>query len=272
MSGAGSDRFSTGFLGGGRMAAALRDGLLRKTPAARIGVFDVDPARLEEWTALGCRAASSAADLFGRTSGWLVWAVKPQVFARESAGWKGLPFSGRGWISVMAGVTVERLQALAAPGLGVVRAMPNTPLLVGEGMTVLCAGGPDPAADLVEATAMFAGLGRVLTLPEAAMDGVTALSGSGPAYCFRLAGIVEAAAPALGLSALEARTLWAQTLVGAGRMLLESGQAPDELRRAVTSPGGTTQAALEVLDREGLDRIFSQALARARERSIELRG
>lgn len=260
--------FDLGFLGGGRMASAIRTGLLKSMPPGRICVYEPEAAAAEAWRGLGCAALGSEAELF-RSCQWLVWAVKPQVFHRNISAWEKLRFKGSGWVSIMAGVRLEKLEALSG-GAAVIRAMPNTPLLVGEGMTALCPGENADSGDLAEAAGIFGPVSRTVIVDESAMDGVTALSGSGPAYLFLLAEAVERHAQALGLAAEKARELFAQTLVGAGRMLLLSGKSPAELRGQVTSPGGTTEAALELLAREDLAGIFGRALLKAKQRSSEL--
>ncbi len=261
---------SIGFLGGGRMASALMRGLLREREPGSIGVYDPVLRPGEPWLGTACRVFASPAELFA-ASRWLVWAIKPQVFHAEAAAWRALRFSGTGWISIMAGVRLARLEALAG-NVPVVRAMPNLPLMLGAGAVALAPGRHAGGPHLEEARRLFAPVGEVLVVDEKAMDGVTALSGSGPAYLFYLAEVVDREAHGLGLTPEAARKLWAQTLLGSARMLAAPGAEPAELRRQVTSPGGTTQAALEELERRGFAAAFAAGLAAARDRSVVLSG
>jgi pyrroline-5-carboxylate reductase len=148
--------------------------------------------------------------------------------------------------------------------------MPNTPLLVGMGATAIAPGPGATADDLALARALFGASGVVLELAEPAIDAVTAVSGSGPAYFFYLAEAVIAAAKAEGLPEADAAKLVAATLRGAGELLVKSGEAPEVLRRRVTSPGGTTAAAVEVLDSAGVSGKMVEAVRRAAARSREM--
>jgi len=153
----------------------------------------------------------------------------------------------------------------------VVRAMPNTPALLGAGVTGLFATAGVSAEQRTQADEVLASAGRTVWIDdEARMDAVTAVSGSGPAYVFLLAEAMEAAAIAQGLPADAARTLVVQTLLGASRMLDESGEAPAELRRRVTSPNGTTQAAIESFQGEDFDAIVARAIDAAARRGQAL--
>jgi pyrroline-5-carboxylate reductase len=149
--------------------------------------------------------------------------------------------------------------------------MPNTPALLGAGVTGLYAGDRVDATQRQRAQDLLSSAGATVWVDaEPLIDAVTAVSGSGPAYVFLLAEAMEAAAVAEGLSAADARTLVAQTLLGAGRMLDEAGEAPAELRRRVTSPGGTTQAAIEAFQAGGFEALVASAVHAARERGAAL--
>jgi pyrroline-5-carboxylate reductase len=148
--------------------------------------------------------------------------------------------------------------------------MPNTPMLVGEGMTALAPGAHATADDLQKARRIFESAGAVIELAEDLIDAVTALSGSGPAYFFYLAEQMIAAGVAMGLSPEHARTLVTRTALGAAKMLNESPDPPQELRRKVTSPGGTTQAAITHMESQGLAQIVQDALRAAERRGKEL--
>lgn len=174
-------------------------------------------------------------------------------------------------ISVAAGVTISSMQALLSATVSVVRAMPNTPALVGRGMTGLVAPDSVPAPLVETARELFESVGKVLIVEtEAQLDAVTAVSGSGPAYVFLLIEKFRAAAEALGFSPEDAALLVQETFLGASLLLDETGVEPDELRSRVTSPGGTTERALAVLGETDLEGIFRDALNAAVRRSQEL--
>ena len=205
-------------------------------------------------------------------AGIVLLAVKPQDVRSTVAELAPGLHPGTLVVSLAAGTTTAAVEAGLPPGTAVVRVMTNTPAFVGAGMSALSAGAA-ATADQVEAVAgLLRPVGRVLTVPESQQDAVTAVSGSGPAYFFAVVEAMADAGVALGLSVEVAGELARQTLVGAGRLLAESGQSAAELRTAVTSPGGTTAAALAVLTDRGLPAAFAAALTAARDRSAELAG
>ncbi len=159
-------------------------------------------------------------------------------------------------VSVAAAVSLAQLEGALRPGQPVIRAMPNTPLRVGRGVVALSAGSSADEHHLSAAHEIFAGSGVVLDIPEEQQDAVSAISGSGPAYAFYLAEAMTAAAVDFGLSPQIAQVLGRETVAGAGLMLAEPGADPTELRRAVTSPHGTTEQAIASFDRDGLPGII----------------
>jgi pyrroline-5-carboxylate reductase len=171
---------------------------------------------------------------------------------------------------VAAGITTAAVEKHLAPRARVVRVMPNTPMLVGEGMSAVCAGAHATDDDLASAERLLGAVGQVVRLPESQLDAVTALSGSGPAYVFLLAEAMIDAGVLTGLPRPVASALAIQTILGSALMLRDSGQSPTLLREAVTSPGGTTAAALRKLEERGLRAAFIDALEAARDRSREL--
>ena len=148
--------------------------------------------------------------------------------------------------------------------------MPNTPMLVGRGMAAVCGGKHATSADVAKAMRLLGCSGQVIRVTEDLMDAVTAVSGSGPAYFFYLTELLAAAGAEVGLSADDARLLARVTFEGAARLLAESGEEAQDLRRKVTSPGGTTEAAIRKFDELGLGRIVAAAVAAARDRGREL--
>ena len=173
-------------------------------------------------------------------------------------------------LSIAAGVTLATLEGALPPGTPVVRAMPNTPALVGAGAAAIAAGVAATDADLDWADTILSAVGITVRVPEVQLDAVTGLSGSGPAYVFLVAEAMIKAGTEAGLPAGITEALVAQTLLGAARLLSETDDGPEALRIAVTSPGGTTAAGLAVLDGAGVREAFADAVAAATERSREM--
>lgn len=261
------------FIGGGNMARSLIAGLVRQGVAASsIHVAEPVPALREQLAAeFGVHTYVSASEAAAQGQVWVL-AVKPQVLREVCATLTDLAQATAPLVvSIAAGITSAQLDRWLGGGQAVVRAMPNTPALLGAGVTGLFATGAVSAAQRAQADTVLASAGRTVWIEEEAlMDAVTAVSGSGPAYVFLLAEAMEAAGIAQGLSADAARTLVVQTLLGASRMLDESGEAPAELRRRVTSPNGTTQAAIESFQGDGFEAIVATAIDAATQRGQAL--
>ena len=258
-----------GFVGGGRMGEALIAGALRSGRSAdSIVVVEASAARCQEiHERYRVVTAPEATTLRGVST--VVLAVKPQQIAEVCREIADHLTPGTLVVSVAAGTTIAALSA-ALPGHRIVRVMPNTPALIGRGMSAVCAGSQVSDDDLTDLMALLGAVGDVVRVEEAQMDAVTAVSGSGPAYAFYLAEAMESAAESLGLSAEVARRLVAQTLAGAGELLATSQRNPADLRADVTSPGGTTQAAIESLDRDEVAAAIQRAVVAAAKRSEEL--
>lgn len=259
------------FIGGGNMARSLIGGLLaRGMSADQIRVAEpVAAARqsLSQEFAVRCFAdnleAASASDC-------VILAVKPQVMKAVCADFQqfaGAPL----WISIAAGLTSAQLDTWLGGGQRIVRSMPNTPALVGAGASGLVANARCNDSDRALAEQVLSAVGIAVWIDdETQMDVVTALSGSGPAYSFLLAEAMQSAAVEQGLGAEAARQLTAQTLLGAARMLVESSESAGTLRARVTSPGGTTQAAIESMQAGGFEGLVGKAIAAATRRGGEL--
>lgn len=260
------------FVGGGNMAGAIAAGLIRGGhPPARLLVVEPNEAAREALAArLGVRTLAQA-DAALTEADLVVWAVKPQVFAVAAP--PVAPHTKEALhVSVMAGVRCAALTA-ATGNARVVRAMPNTPALVGQGMTGLYAPPAVDAADRARAEALLAATGQMLWVAdEGLMDAVTAISGSGPAYAFYLMEAMIQAAQDLGLDADAARQLTVQTVAGAAALAAQSDDPVALLRARVTSPGGTTAAAVAVLDQRGVDAAVRDAARAAARRAQELSG
>lgn len=173
-------------------------------------------------------------------------------------------------ISLAAGVRLETLEASFAPGTPCIRAMPNTPAVVDEGMIAISPGSTCADSQAEYAESLLSAVGRVVRVPEALQDAVTATSGSGPAYVFLLVEAMTEAAVGLGLDPMTARTLVTQTVLGAATMAYQPDADPAALRRQVTSPGGTTAAALDVFEQGDFRGLVARAMTAARDRGDEL--
>ena len=264
---------SIAFIGGGNMARSLVGGMVaRGADPASIRVAEpVEALREALARDFGVSVHSDAAEAVDGAGTW-VFAVKPQVMRKLCEGLADRARDARPLaISIAAGITAPQLSAWLGGDAAVVRAMPNTPALLGAGVTGLYASASVDEAGRERAQSLLAAAGETVWIAdEALMDAVTAVSGSGPAYAFLLAEAMEEAACAQGLPADAARILVVQTLLGAARMLDGSGEPPAELRRRVTSPGGTTQAAIETFEAGGLRRLVAAAIEAATSRGREL--
>ncbi|WP_411832800.1 pyrroline-5-carboxylate reductase [Pseudoxanthomonas mexicana] len=264
---------SIAFIGGGNMARSLIGGLVgRGVEASRIRVAEPVQALREALAQdFGVQVFAEAAQAADGAELWML-AVKPQVMREVCASLAETAARQPPLVvSIAAGITSAQLQRWLGGALPVVRAMPNTPALLGAGVTGLYAAAQVDARGRERAEALLSAAGPTVWVDEEALiDAVTAVSGSGPAYVFLLAEAMEAAGIAQGLPAEAARTLVRQTLLGAARMLIEGGEAPAELRRRVTSPNGTTQAAIETFQAGGFEALVDRAIAAATERGRQL--
>lgn len=261
------------FVGGGNMARSLIGGLVRAgATASHITVAEPN-ADLRDALArdYGVAVYDNAADA-ARGADAVVLAVKPQVMKTVCTSLSAVAQERKPLIvSIAAGIRIEQIDAWLGGGFAVVRTMPNTPALIGAGASGMVANAhvDENKRKLAQNILDAAGL-AVWIADESLMDTVTALSGSGPAYFFLLVEALEDAAVAQGLPRDTARALATQTCLGAGRMLREDGEAPALLRQRVTSPNGTTQAAVESFEASGLREIVTRAVHAATRRGEEL--
>jgi pyrroline-5-carboxylate reductase len=257
-------------LGGGKIGEALLSGLLRgqRTPADVL-VSEKHAERAAYLAeAHGVRTVEVAEA--AAAAGTLILAVKPQDIDILLAELAPVLTPRHLVVSVAAGVTTAHIEAGLPSGVAVVRCMPNTPALVDEAMTAISAGAHADAEHLALASSLLAAVGRVVTVPESQLDAVTALSGSGPAYFFFLVEAMIDAGILLGLPRALAADLIVQTAIGSAVMLRDSGEHPVQLREAVTSPGGTTIAAIRELEVHGVRAALLAAIEAACKRSEEL--
>jgi len=268
-------RKKIGIIGLGNMGHAVMRGLagscVSGAGASTLAGYDCDPAKAR---AAGknsrVRLPGSVGEL-AHFSDIVIIAVKPQQFARVALELSGSS-KGKLLVSIAAGIRTRDIEKAVGGKARVVRVMPNTPALVGEGMSVICAGRHATQADLKAAIAIFSSVGETEVLPERYFDLVTAISGSGPAYFFYLKEALIEAATGLGMKKDTARKLVSRTAFGAAKLLIETGHEPSVLRGRVTSKGGTTEQAIKVFEREGFKRTVRNAVAAAVKRSRQLSG
>jgi pyrroline-5-carboxylate reductase len=258
-------------IGGGVMGRALIAGFQRLEPAPEIVVVEKDAVRADELRSTGLAVAGMAAV---SEADVLLVAVKPQDVAALIAEVGGAIPSSAVVISIAAGISTSSLEAhIAAAGgaaRSIVRVMPNTPARIGAGVLGVSAGAGCPESAVATAVRLMETAGVVVTIPEEQQEALTAVSGSGPAYVFYLAEKLIESARAHGLSDDVAAVIVRQTLLGSALLYAESGDSPEVLRRNVTSPGGTTAAAIAVFEERALAEIVHAALAANIARSGEL--
>lgn len=260
------------FIGAGNMAEALIKGLLsgKVIGAGAITATDVRQERLDELRHRYDIATSTDNREAATGAGLVVLAIKPQQLAEALEGIRGAVPPEALIVSIVAGKLCATIERALGDGTRVVRVMPNTPALVGSGASALCGGRWATARDLTLAGKMLKAVGTVVQVEESMMDAVTALSGSGPAYVFHLAEAMLEAARRMGMDPQVARTLTIATIEGAAKLMAGTGEPPEVLRERVTSKGGTTAAALEVMRQRGLFDAAVDAIRAAEARSAEL--
>lgn len=261
-----------GVIGCGKMGTALVEGAIRSGAIAADHVIGVDPwlaAREQFASVTGARVATDIAALAGCDV--VLLCTKPldalaavrELAATPSAGPSTLV------LSIAAGLTLAALED-ASGQMRVVRAMPNTPALVGKGAAGYCLGGRATSADAATARLLLGSVGLAVEVPERLMDAVTGLSGSGPAYVYLMIEALADGGVGAGLPRADAVALAAQTVLGAAAMVVETGKHPAVLKDMVTSPGGTTLAGLEVLERRAVRSALIDAVGAATRRATEL--
>ena len=258
-----------GIIGAGNMGGAIVHGCIRSNvfPAREMMVADVDASKLDGLRELGVEVTQNAS-LAARAPN-VILADKPQAFG--DVGKMIAPLrESKLVISIMAGLGSRAIRAALGQSARVIRVMPNMPCQIGAGMSAIALGDGAHPGDEALAVSIFGALGRTVMVDESLMYAVTAVSGSGPAYVFLLAEAMEQAAVTLGIDPAVAKTLVDQTVFGAGKLLIESGTKAVELRRSVTSPGGTTAAALEVFEQRRFVDAVIAALTAARDRGRQL--
>lgn len=267
-------RFEFGSIGAGNMAASIIAAVIsrnRFAPSAII-VADPEPSRRQVFVEKYGVMATADNNEVASESKRIMMAVKPQRFTDVAAGLSGSISSDSLVISIMAGTSIETIEsAFISAKPRVVRVMPNLPIQVGAGMAGICPGPTATDGDVRDTELIFqAGGQTVVVRDEALMDAVTAISGSGPAYFYYFVEAMVQAGVECGLTEVDALKLATQTCLGAARMMLDTGEPPAELRRKVTSKGGTTQAALETMGKAGVLEGIRDGVKAAYQRGREL--
>lgn len=258
-------------LGAGVMGEAVLAGLISSTDRGPTEII-VGEGRADRAEELRARYG---VEIVGnveaaRRSDTVLIVVKPQDVPTVLDDIAAVARAGQLVISLAAGITTESIEARLPDGVAVARVMPNTPALVGEGMAALAAGAHCSDEQLATAEALLGVTGKVVRVPEDQLDAVTAVSGSGPAYVFLVTEAMTEAGVALGLAEETAKELAIQTVIGSALLMRETRDEPSVLRTRVTSPGGTTAAALQEFEARDLRGIFAAAMERARDRGREL--
>ncbi|MCG3205275.1 MAG: Pyrroline-5-carboxylate reductase [Elusimicrobia bacterium] len=263
-----------GFIGFGRMGSALAQGALDAGVAvpSQVVVFDPNPAMGRLAKKRRIHLAAQAQDVVAK-SDIVFLCVKPQVMREVVLSLKqklSLVDRKKCFVSIAAGIPIKNLETWLGKHVSVFRVMPNTPALLKAGMSAMSRGTFANSVQEKKVLRILSAVGRVCVVPEASMNAVTAVSGSGPAYVFYLAEALIQAAQQQGLRSEVARMLVHQTVYGAGLMLAKRPEAAEELRRQVTSPGGTTEAAIAVFENKNLKKGIQEGVRQATRRAAEL--
>ncbi|MFA5323320.1 MAG: pyrroline-5-carboxylate reductase [Smithella sp.] len=259
-------------IGGGKMGSIIVQGLIARklVPSKDIVVTDIDAARLDALRSSLKVRASRDNEKAAKNADIIILAVKPQNMAAALQEIKTVVNKSKVLISIAAGITTKFMESSLVKGVRVVRVMPNTPALVGEGTATVAAGRYAKANDVKLTRSIFDAVGVSFEVKEKMMDAVTGLSGSGPAYFFLIIEALIDAGMKTGLSRDLSKQLAVQTMLGAARLCLESDKEPAQLREMVTSPNGTTFAGLKVMEERNLRGIITSAVQAATKRSKEL--
>ena len=265
-------KFTIGFLGAGKMGAALARGFIHAQLVSPKNILAGDPhetARKKFADEVGTAVTRFNADV-ARFAPVLILAVKPDHAAEALAELRGAFTNNHLLISIAAGVTLAKLESALPPGARAIRVMPNTPVLVGAGASAYALGKAATAADGELAKKLLSAVGIAFQVKESLLDAVTGLSGSGPAYVYQFIEALSDGGVAAGLPRDVATQLAAQTVLGAASMVLETGQHPGALKDQVTSPGGTTIEGLHELEKGKLRGVVMNAVRAATEKSKKL--
>lgn len=260
------------FLGVGNMAGAIIRAMIGGgCEPENITLYDKNPEQYDR-LALPCPTAETAADA-AAAADYIFLAVKPQNFSEllGSLAQSGIPLAGRCFVSIAAGISTSYITSrLGGDNIAVIRTMPNTPLMIGKGVTALCRNESVSDRAFGDICRAFSLTGEIIVLPEDKMNEIIAATSSSPAYVFKFIEAVEASARAQGIESDDLTAIISRMVIGAASMVLETGKTPAELRRMVTSPHGTTEAAIKIFDEHDFDGIVDEAMKACTARAYEL--
>ena len=260
-----------GFIGAGNMATAIIGGMINGglVEPEQIAVCDLDPSKCEQLKQKGCLVYADASTIACNCP-VVFLAVKPQNYAGVLRALKGIVTEKTLFVSIAAGISTAYVMEQVGCSCGVVRVMPNTPLLLGAGATALCRSSNVTDEQFEHIVGIFRASGIIEILEEEQMNAVISVNGSSPAYIYLFAKAVVEEAARQGINPQAALRLFAGTLVGSAKMLTDSGSTPNELIRMVSSPGGTTLKALETLVDGGFEDLIAHAMRSCTKRAEEL--
>jgi len=256
-----------GIIGAGNMGSAIALGLTKIFEENQISLFDTDQKKLELLNSKKNFSQSKTIGELSKSCEIIIIAVKPHIVSKILT---EIILKNQIIISIAAGVTIQSIESILGNDAKIIRVMPNTPALINQGMSVLSVNQNIVDNDVEIAKEIFSSIGKVEVLPENLMDAVTGLSGSGPAYLFTFLQAMIDGAVNQGIPRDKATLLAAQTIIGSTELVLQTGENPISLRGKVTSPGGTTIAAVHKLERAGFSGIVMDAIKEATEKSKEL--
>lgn len=264
-------KYKLGFIGAGNMAeavakAAINQGLVEP---AKIIASDTNESRRKLFADLGITVTEDTSEVIAESK-QVMLAIKPQIFPEIGTMLGKIDPQRQIVISIMAGITTAKIAQLAGQPMRIIRVMPNTPMMVGQGMAGVSMGECCQPGDDEFAMKLFGAAGKAVSVSESDIDAITAISGSGPAYIFYLAEAMQEAAQKMGLGEEDSAILAQQTILGAALLLGQSEDSAGELRRKVTSPGGTTEAALNHMEANNVRENITNGILKAQAKSIEL--
>lgn len=263
-------RRKLGFIGCGNMAGAILDGIISSSVinSEDINVYDINPNAIERAKAKGVNIATNIKEVC-EASDMILLGVKPNVVENVLESTEGL-LEGKALLSIVAGVSCEKLKKMTNIDLRILRIMPNTPAMVGEGATVLCSDTNFDEEEKKFAVEIFESVGIVEWVPENLIDAVTGLSGGGPAYAAMFIEALADGGVREGLSRATAYKLAAQTVLGTGKMIIETGMHPGQLKDMVSSPAGTTIEGIKALEKGGMRHAVLEAISESTDKSRNL--
>lgn len=265
------NKLKVGFIGAGNIAKAIISGIIDSgyVKSENISIFDVLPDAYDKFSSLNVTCLKSVAELADNCD-YIFLTVKPQICPSVLDEIKNVDCNDKVFVTVCAGLKIDFFKKRLGEKTKIIRIMPNTPLMVGKGASALTASDEVSCEEFDFIKGIFDASGKTVVVPEKLFSVVTAISGSGPAYFFKIAEVLSSCGENEGMSESDALFLTAQTMIGAAEMLLNSGLSAADLRKMVTSPNGTTQAAIEAFEKTGFDESLKAGFKACATRADEL--